>query len=89
MKKIFTIWLTIFVVAAFVITLICSYKIQSRLAQETALNMLNENLNDAEARILHSNNNLLHIKELTENGALTKTRAFARIVKILQNYLIV
>ena len=80
MKKIFTIWLTIFVVAAFVITLICSYKIQSRLAQETALNMLNENLNDAEARILHSNNNLLHIKELTENGALTKTRAFARIV---------
>ena len=81
MKKIFTIWLTIFVVAAFVITLICSYKIQSRLAQETALNMLNENLNDAEARILHSNNNLLHIKELTENGALSKTRAFARIVK--------
>ena len=80
MKKIFSIWLTIFVVAAFIITLICSYKIQSKLAQETALKMLNENLNDAEARILHSNNNLLHIKELTENGALTKTRAFSRIV---------
>ena len=80
MKKIFSIWLTIFVVAAFVITLFCSYKIQSRLAQETALSMLNENLDDAEARILHSNNNLIHIKELTENGALTKTRAFARIV---------
>ena len=80
MKKIFSIWLTIFVVAAFAITLFCSYRIQSRLAKETALSMLNENLNDAEARILHSNNNLIHIKELTENGALTKTRAFARIV---------
>ncbi len=81
MKKIFSIWLTIFVVAAFAVTLICSYRIQSKLAQETALNMLNENLNDAEARILHSNNNLERIKELTENGALTKTRAFAKIVK--------
>ena len=81
MKKIFSIWLTIFVVAAFTITLFCSYRIQSKLAQETALNMLNENLNDAEARILHSNSNLERIKELTENGALTKTRAFARIVK--------
>ncbi len=80
MKKIFSIWLTIFVVAAFAITLFCSYRIQSRLAQETALSMLNENLNDAEERILHSIKNLERIKELTENGALTKTRAFARIV---------
>ena len=80
MKKIFSIWLTIFVVAAFAVTLFCSYRIQSKLARETALTMVDENLNDAEARILHSNNNLIHIKELTENGALTKTRAFARIV---------
>ena len=80
MKKIFTIWLTIFVVAAFMITLFCSYRIQSKLAKETALSMLDKNLNDAEERILHSIKNLERIKELTENGALTKTRAFARIV---------
>ena len=80
MKKIFSIWLTIFVVAAFVVTLFCSYRIQSKLARETALTMLNENLNDAEERILHSKNNLERIRDLTENGALTKTRAFERIV---------
>ena len=81
MKRIFSFWLINFVIAAFIVTLFCSYRIQSKLAEDTALTMLNDNLNDAEARILHSNSNLKRIKELTENGALAKSRAFARIIK--------
>ncbi len=81
MKKIFSIWLTIFVVVAFAITLFCSYKIQSRLAKETALTMLKANLEDAKRRILHSRENLERIKELTENVALGKIRAFSRVIK--------
>ena len=80
MKKIFSFWLTIFVIAAFAIILFCSFKVQSRLAAETALSMLRDNLFDAEARIEHSKSNLARIKELSDNGALAKTRAFARIV---------
>lgn len=81
MKKIFSIWLTIFVVAAFIVTIVFSYGIQSKLARKTALAMLENNLKDAEERIKYSNDNLKRVKELTESGALAKTRAFARIIK--------
>ena len=81
MKRLFAIWLTIFVVLAFIITLVFSYQIQSKLAQETTLAMLEDNLSDAEKRIMFSNDNLRRVKELTENGALAKTRAFARIIR--------
>ena len=87
MKKIFSFWLTIFVIGAFVVTLFCSYRVQSRLATETALTMLTDNLNDAQARIEHSNNNFKRIKELSDNSALAKTRAFARIIKNSQIFL--
>lgn len=80
MKKIFSLWLTVFVVAAFVISLFWSYKIQSKLAKETALAMLRDNLDDAEERIQHSQKNLERIKELTENVALGKVKAFSRII---------
>lgn len=87
MKKIFSIWLTIFVVAAFAITMFCSYKIQSDLAKETALAMLKSYLNDAEERIIHSNKNLERIKDLTENVALGKVRAFAGVIKDTPEFL--
>ena len=80
MKKIFSIWLTIFVITAFFVTLIWSYNIQSKLAKETALTMLNDNLNDAEVRIEHSKKNLERIKDLTENVALGKAKTFSRLI---------
>ena len=80
MKKIFSIWLTFFVIVAFAITLFCSYKIQSKLARESALTMLERNIVDAVERIEHNNENLRKIKKLTENVALGKAKAFARVI---------
>lgn len=81
MKKIFSIWLTVFVMVAFALTMFFSYNIQSRLARETALTMINRDLKEAEKRISETKENLGVIKKLTVDVALGKARAFSRIIK--------
>ncbi len=81
MKRIFQVWLFLFVLMAFVVTLVVSYEIHSMLAENAAKDLLRVKLADAAQEIVHSRENLAVITELSDSAALAKARALAEIVK--------
>ena len=58
MKTIFQKWLFVFVLAAFIITFLSSWWIHSNLAENSAVELLQNNLDDAARRVISTRKNL-------------------------------
>lgn len=80
MKKLFQKWLLVFVAGAFLLTFGVSWWIHSSLARESAVELLRIKLDDAARQVRHTQANLDTIIQLSDAAALSKARAFARIV---------
>ncbi len=80
MKKIFQIWLFLFVLFAFIITLFISYQLHSSLAEGAARDLLRLRLMDAKKQILANEKNLKLIKDLTNSASIAKVRTFAEMI---------
>lgn len=80
MKSLFQRWLILFVTIAFIITVYVSYNLQSNQAVDKAKELLRVNLADASRQLARSNENLKVIRDMTQEGALAKTRAVAALI---------
>lgn len=80
MKALFQKWLFLFVLAAFVITFGASWWLHSYLAENSALDLLQSNLEDVYRRVKATEANLKIVEEMSNAAALAKTHAFARII---------
>lgn len=80
MKQLFQRWLLLFVGVAFLLTLGASYWIHSYLARQSAVAILRVKLDDAKRQIERTGENLETVRNLSNQAALAKARAFARIV---------
>ena len=81
MKTIFQKWLFVFVLAAFIITFLSSWWIHSNLAENSAVELLQNNLDDAARRVISTRKNLQTIITMSNASALAKTRALAMMIK--------
>ena len=79
-KKHFHKWLAVFVAAAFLVTVQSSWWIQSSLARKWADDVLHNKLKDAKKQVLHTQENLDKILQLTSTAAISSAQTFARIV---------
>ncbi len=80
MKKLFQKWLLVFVAGAFLLTFGVSWWIHSSLARESAVELLRIKLDDAARQVRHTQANLDTVVQMSNAAALSKARAFARIV---------
>ena len=80
MKALFQKWLFLFVFAAFVITFASSWWIHSYLAENSALDLLQSNLEDVSRRVKATEENLKIVEEMSNTAAWAKTHAFAQII---------
>ncbi len=89
MQKLFQKWLLLFVFAAFLVTFAASWYIHTTLAKRSAMELLRMKLSIAREQVIHTQENLKTVIDLSNNAALAKARAFAKIVEkepqILQN----
>lgn len=81
MKFLFQKWLFVFVIAAFLITFLSSWWIHSNLAENSAIELLRTNLDDAALRIRNTRKNLQTIIAMSNASALAKTHALAMMIK--------
>jgi serine phosphatase RsbU (regulator of sigma subunit) len=80
MRKTFLKWLFLFVAAAFLLTFIISFYIQTEQARENAVNLINLKMADVMAQIIANRENVAVIREIADATSLAKARAFARMI---------
>ena len=80
MKKLFQKWLLVFVAGAFLLTFGVSWWIHNSLARDSAIGLLRIKLDDARQQVEHTQANLDTVVQMSNSAALSKARAFARIV---------
>ncbi len=80
MKKLFQKWLLVFVAGAFLLTFGISWWIHSSLARNSAIELLRIKLDDARRQVERTQANLDTVVQMSNSAALSKARAFARLV---------
>lgn len=81
MRKTFQRWLLVFVLIAFALTFCVSFFVQTRQAERNAEELIAIKISDARQQIGQNDKNLAAIRLLTDEAALAKAKAFARLVK--------
>ena len=80
MRHIFQRWLLVFVLIAFALTFCVSFFVQTRQAEQNAIELIGIKINDAQEQIDQNDKNLASIRMLNDETALAKARVFARLV---------
>ncbi len=82
MRKTFQKWLFIFITSAFALTFAISFLIQTKQARDNAITLVHLNIADARRQLVTTEDNLRAVTELTSAMALSKARAFSRLVEL-------
>ncbi len=90
MKKIFQLWLFLFVTAAFLSTLVVSWNIETYAVRKNARQLLTVNIEDAKVRLDKSRSNLEDFISVYKESLVSTARAWAKIVEqdptIIEDY---
>ena len=82
MRKIFQIWLFVFVVLAFAITFTVSFVAETKMAQNSAVSLIKLKINDLKKQLDINNENLRKIREESDFDAIVKAKSFAHMLKL-------
>ncbi len=82
MRKIFQKWLFLFVAAAFAVTFVLSFSIQTQQARLNAVGLIRLKIDDARKQIEANRRNVAAIRELTDAAARAKARALAEMIAL-------
>lgn len=87
MRGIFQRWLLIFVAFTFVVTFSISFVTQTKLAQDSAINLIRIKIFDAEEQLSLNKKNLDIIRKENDAEILNQVRTFAKFVELNPNIL--
>ena len=82
MRRIFQIWLFLFVTFTFIITFSISFITQTKLAQDSATNLINIKILDAEEELSLNKKNLDIIRDENDKELLNQVRTFAKFAEL-------
>lgn len=82
MKRIFQIWLSIFVTIAFITTIALSWSLQTSVIRKNAYKLLSVNIEDAKLRLEKSNENLEYVLKQTEDYLRSVVRGWEKTIEI-------
>ncbi len=82
MRKIFQIWLFVFVVLAFAITFTVSFIAETKMAQNSAVSLIELKINDLKKQLDLNNANLKKIREESGRDAILKAKSFAHMLEL-------
>lgn len=82
MRKVFLIWLLIFMTAAFILTFSISYYVQSGQAYKNAEKLIYLKIDDVIKQIEINNKSLREIRAESDSNALAKARSLAKMIEM-------
>ena len=82
MRKLFLIWLTIFVILTFLFSSTLSFFLQTRLAYRSTNQIISLKIKDAVKQIKLNENNYLRMQKIVAEDSLAKARAYAKMIEM-------
>ncbi len=82
MRKLFLVWLTVFVILTFIFSSSLSFFLQTRLAYRSAIQLINLKIKDAKKQISVNMDNFERMKKIVDEDSLAKARAYAGMIEM-------